>query len=97
MMQTHHRTMNDLFDQLGLPSGDADIDAFVRRHRPLDNTVYLTDAPFWTPSQASFLREQFTADADWALPIDALSRALRDADPLPQAEPDGAAPGATTH
>jgi hypothetical protein len=33
----------------------------------------LSDAPFWTPSQAAFLREEILEDADWASVIDELN------------------------
>jgi hypothetical protein len=35
--------------------------------------MLLPDAPFWTPSQAGFLREEIIGDADWAQVIDELN------------------------
>ncbi|MDP3873778.1 MAG: DUF2789 domain-containing protein [Pseudomonadota bacterium] len=67
-----------LFAQLGLPSDPASIYHFIDQHRPLPDTVKLSDAPFWTPSQAAFLREGLQADADWAPIIDALNAALHE-------------------
>jgi hypothetical protein len=69
-------TMHDLFDQLGLPSDEASVQAFVARHRPLAQNMLLPDAPFWTPSQAQFLREQWQRDADWAEVVDQLNASL---------------------
>lgn len=74
-LSTH--TMHDLFDQLGLPSEEAEVQQFITRHRPVPETVALPDAPFWTPAQAQFLREQWQRDADWAEVVDQLNIALR--------------------
>lgn len=68
----------DLFRQLGLPDEPAAIGQFIASHRPIPPDVALADAPCWTPSQARFLREEITKDADWAVVIDALNLALRD-------------------
>lgn len=73
-LSTH--TMHDLFDQLGLPSEEAEIQQFVARHRPLPQDMALADAPFWTPAQAQFLREQLNRDADWAEVVDQLNMSL---------------------
>lgn len=66
----------DLFRQLGLPDEPAAIEAFISRHRPLPPGVALADAPFWTPSQAQFLRDEILEDADWAELVDALNLRL---------------------
>ena len=72
----HH--FADLFAQLGLPNSDADMAAFIAKHRPLPNGMALADAPFWKPDQAQFLREQIEEDADWAEKVDALNAALHE-------------------
>ncbi|QEL65197.1 hypothetical protein OTERR_17210 [Oryzomicrobium terrae] len=66
----------DLFRQLGLPDDPAAIEAFIATHRPLPHGVALADAPFWSPSQAQFLREELSEDADWAELVDALALLL---------------------
>lgn len=71
-------TMHDLFDQLGLPSDEASVQRFISRHRPLPEKTLLPDAPFWTPAQSAFLREQFHSDAEWAEVVDQLNVALHD-------------------
>ncbi len=76
-METPMHTMNNLFAQLGLPSDTAAIERFIEAHRPLDDSVCLSDAVFWTPAQASFLREELLEDADWAEVIDELNMDLR--------------------
>lgn len=90
MDTTTHHPLRDLFDQLGLPSTEADIQRFVREHGSLPAGQRLTDAPFWTESQASFLREEWRADdGDWALAVDQLN-ALMHVQPDVAARADGA-------
>lgn len=69
--------MSALFAQLGLPDDPASIDAFIAGHAPLAADVALADAPFWTPSQSAFLREELEEDADWAEVVDELNARLR--------------------
>jgi hypothetical protein len=76
MEMSFHR-FSELFAQLGLPDGDADIRSFLRTHSPLPPQMLLADAPFWTPAQATFLREEIREDADWAEVVDRLNAALR--------------------
>lgn len=66
-------TLSMLFDQLGLPSEQADIDAFVQAHSPLPDDVKLSEADFWSPAQATFLKGEMRADGEWALPVDELN------------------------
>ena len=76
MEKTIH-TMTNLFAQLGLPNSNDEIAAFINTHSPLPEAVKLADAPWWTPAQASFLREELAEDADWAEIVDQLNAALR--------------------
>ena len=71
-----HR-FSELFAQLGLPTDPAAIRQFLTAHTPLPNGISLPDAPFWSFSQASFLREALLQDSDWAELADQLSEALR--------------------
>lgn len=71
-----HR-FTDLFAQLGLASDPQSIATFIGLHAPLADDLELAEAPFWTPSQAAFLREQRLQDADWAELVDQLNLALR--------------------
>jgi len=68
--------LHDLFGQLGLADDPASIEAFIAAHRPLPVGVALADAPFWTSSQARFLREEIADDADWAEIVDRLGAML---------------------
>lgn len=36
----------------------------------------LIDAPFWSPQQAQFLKEELREDADWAIAVDELNQRL---------------------
>lgn len=75
-MESSLHTINNLFAQLGLASDDAAIDNFINTHKHLDSSLSLSEAPFWTPSQAAFLREEILKDADWAEVIDQLNASL---------------------
>ena len=72
-MDFHHHSLPNLFAQLGLPVGDAAIEQFIASHRPLPATMPLAEAPFWSPAQAAFLREEWLEDGDWAEVVDELN------------------------
>lgn len=79
MDTTTHYGFAALFAQLGLPDSPAEIKQFIRAHRPLPQTLNLSEAPFWNASQVAFLREQWNADdGDWTHQIDQLNAALRE-------------------
>ncbi|MFU8797793.1 MAG: DUF2789 family protein [Gammaproteobacteria bacterium] len=67
----------DLFAQLGLPNDGPSIKNFIASHRPLSSEIMLFKAPWWTPAQASFLRESIAEDANWAIAVDKLDVLLR--------------------
>lgn len=71
----HH--FDELFAQLGLPSDADDIVHFLTVHASMADGFRLPDAPYWTRSQASFLRESLLQDSDWSGLVDQLSKALR--------------------
>ena len=75
-MESPIHRLSDLFRQLGLPDDPASIEDFVATHRPLPAGMALADAPFWTASQAQFLREEISDDADWAEWVDSLGSLL---------------------
>jgi hypothetical protein len=76
MEKSFHR-FSELFAQLGLRMDAAGIGEFLEAHSPLPADGLLADAPFWTPAQATLLREELLEDADWAEVIDRLNAALR--------------------
>jgi len=77
MDKTYHH-LSDLFAQLGLPSESDDMRCFLAGNSPLDATIRLEEAAFWTHSQATFLHEKLLLDADWAVVVDQLNLALRE-------------------
>lgn len=76
-MELPTHSLSNLFAQLGLPADEASIERFIASHSPLSENVALADAPFWTPAQAAFLREEIGDDADWAEVVDQLNLSLR--------------------
>ncbi len=71
-MEIHAITLATLFEQLGLAADQASIDAFVSEHALPDN-VKVSEADFWTPQQARFLKEDLAEDANWAPVVDELN------------------------
>ena len=71
-------TLETLFEQLGLLSDQASIEAFIEKHT-LAEDVKLADAPFWSAAQAQFLKEKLLADDNWAIVIDELNTRLHQA------------------
>lgn len=76
-MEQPIHAFHHLFGQLGLPNDNDSIQRFLERNAPLADNIELADAPFWTPAQAAFLREEVLGDADWAEVVDNLNAALR--------------------
>ena len=75
-MESSMHSLSNLFAQLGLSSDELAIERFIKTHSPLATNTLLSDAPFWTPVQSSFLREEILNDADWAEVIDQLNTRL---------------------
>jgi Protein of unknown function (DUF2789) len=71
----HH--FGELCAQLGLPGDDQGIQQFLDVHGPLEGHIELPEASFWSPAQASFLRDALIQDADWTEVVDPLSETLR--------------------
>lgn len=68
--------MSSLFAQLGQKNDVGSIRQFMESNAPMGDAVLLHDAPFWTSSQANFLREALLDDAEWAPIVDALNSEL---------------------
>jgi len=75
-MESSMHSLSNLFAQLGLLSDEFAIQRFIKTHSPLATNILLSDAPFWTLAQASFLREEILNDSDWAEVIDQLNAKL---------------------
>jgi Protein of unknown function (DUF2789) len=76
-MDTSRHTMPLLFFQLGLASGEKEIQSFVENHKPLAPNIRLAKADFWKPAQAAFLDEAIENDSDWCELVDELDCSLR--------------------
>lgn len=76
MDRSNHFKIETLFAQLGLKSEPSDIADFFENHH-LSGVIRLDEAPFWTASQADFLREAIEQDSDWAEVVDQLDSVLR--------------------
>lgn len=76
-MDSAYHSMVNLFQQLGLPSEPEKIDDFIARHRCLMDGQSLDAAPFWTDSQAEFIREAREEDSNWTEAVDQLDARLR--------------------
>lgn len=76
-MDTSKHTLSTLFEQLGLDSDPASIEAFVTRYSPLPAEMAIQDAPFWSEAQSHFLEEGLEEDSDWAEIIDELDAMMR--------------------
>lgn len=76
-----------LFAQLGLPDDDESIAQFLIEHRSMADDVRLPDAPYWSASQAAFLREALSQDAEWSGVVDQLSKALESPEATARANP----------
>jgi Protein of unknown function (DUF2789) len=74
-MNTAPPEFSDLFAQLGLPSDEASIQAFIQTHH-LPEGVLLDQGNCWTPAQARLLRESLAQDGDWAPMVDRLNVAM---------------------
>ena len=74
-METGAHDLGNLFRQLGLAGDASHIDAFLATHR-LQPGQELSEAPYWSPSQAALLSEAITHDAEWSEAADELSSRL---------------------
>ncbi len=76
-MESSVHILSELFRQLGLPDDGPSIERFIVAHRPIEGSIRLADASFWSTSQTQFLRGEIAEDADWAEVVDALDSRLR--------------------
>jgi Protein of unknown function (DUF2789) len=74
-MSLNNRTLEELFEQLGLSSKKIHIERFIERHQLKPSSV-LTDAIYWTPDQKAFLTEAKEEDSEWSEVVDQLASML---------------------
>ena len=77
-METAFHPLQDLFDQLGLPSHCKAIAEFLANHAPIDSSIELANWDYWNADQREFLTSETLKDADWAGVIDLLNIQLRE-------------------
>jgi hypothetical protein len=53
------------------------VQQFFQMHCPLEASMRIEDAHFWSPAQAGLLRAALSDDAEWAVAVDQLSLSLR--------------------
>lgn len=74
-MNINSRTLEELFEQLGLSSQQIHIERFIERHQ-LKPGSFLTDAIYWTREQKAFLIEAKEEDSEWSDVVDQLAKLL---------------------
>ncbi|WP_263265077.1 DUF2789 domain-containing protein [Pseudomonas sp. RIT-PI-S] len=74
-MEDVHFTLESLFAQLGLGTTEEEIDKFIDEHQ-LPADVKVSEASFWSESQASFLKEAIQGDDEKAPWVDELNTRL---------------------
>ena len=76
-MDLSNHTLNSLFQQLGLPDSDQEINNFIEQNKGIDKTIALYEVNIWSSSQSTFLKESQEQDSDWTEVIDHLDAQLR--------------------
>jgi Protein of unknown function (DUF2789) len=74
-MNINSRTLEELFEQLGLSSQQIHIERFIERHQLKPGSI-LTDAIYWTREQKAFLIEAKEEDSEWSDVVDQLANLL---------------------
>lgn len=74
-MSENQRTIEELFQQLGLSSQKIHIERFIERHQLKPGSV-LTDAIYWTEDQKALLVEAKEEDSEWSGVVDQLANLL---------------------
>jgi len=74
-MSANTRTLEELFEQLGLSSQKIHMERFIERHQLKPGSV-LTDAIYWAPDQKVFLIEAKEANSEWSEVVDQLANML---------------------
>ena len=81
-MDTTPSDLSHLFEQLGLPSNDEDIEEFIGAHSLAPNTC-ISDAEFWNDAQRAFIKEVMAQDNNWTELLDQLGVRLHQSDKTP--------------
>jgi hypothetical protein len=74
-MSANTRTLEELFEQLGLSSQQIHMERFIEKHQIKSGSV-LPDAIYWTSNQKAFLIEAKADDSEWSEAVDRLANLL---------------------
>ena len=74
-MSMNNRTLEELFEQLGLSSQKIHMERFIERHQLKPGSI-LPDAIYWAPDQKAFLIEAQADDSEWSEVVDQLANLL---------------------
>jgi hypothetical protein len=74
-MSLNNRTLEELFEQLGLSSQKIHMERYIERHQLKPGSV-LAEAIYWAPDQKAFLIEAKEANSEWSEAIDPFANLL---------------------
>lgn len=74
-MSMNNRTLEELFEQLGLSSQKIHMERFIERPQLKPGSI-LADALYWAPEQKAFLIEAKDEDSEWSEVVDQLANML---------------------
>jgi hypothetical protein len=74
-MSANTRTLEELFEQLGLSSQKIHMERCIERHQLKPGSI-LEDAIYWAPDQKAFLIEAKANDSEWSEAVDRLANLL---------------------
>jgi hypothetical protein len=74
-MNANVRSLEELFEQLGLSSQKIHMERFIEKHQLKPGSV-LPDAIYWTLNQKLFLIEAKSDDSEWSESVDRLANLL---------------------
>jgi hypothetical protein len=71
----NNRTLEELFEQLGLSSQKIHMERFIERHQLKPGSI-LENAIYWDPEQKAFLIEAKADDSEWSEVVDQMANLL---------------------
>jgi Protein of unknown function (DUF2789) len=74
-MSMNKRTLEELFEQLGLSSQAIHMERFIERHQLKPDSI-LENAVYWDSEQKAFLIEAKSDDSEWSEVVDQLANLL---------------------
>ena len=74
-MSMNNRTLEELFEQLGLSSKKIHMERYIESHQ-LKPGSNLPDAIYWTQNQKALLIEAKADDSEWSEVVDQLANLL---------------------